>query len=454
MFVIARIGRVGRPGWSANAGARRRPGADPVRARCGGRHPRQASRPGRGGRGPDAAHGGHRGPAAGPGSGDRRLAVRAPPGRGGRGAGVQPAQRAHRHGHRAGRCGGRAVRGAPRPAGRAAHAERGQGRGDRERAGGQGPGHHHGDAAAPAGRPAEARGHGRRPGPGHLPPVARPPDPARRASPGGGPPGPPERRRAPSGAAASPGGRPPGPPARRCAPRGGTPPRQHLYVDGPGRTTEILHLDGLVCAIAPEGAVIEVGGVGLLVQATPGTLAGLRTGERARVATSLVVREDALTLYGFVSDDERDVFELVQTCSGVGPRLALAMLASFSPDGLRQAIASEDVAALTRVPGIGRKGAQRIVLELAGRLGSPAAPAGVLGPPPGAGHAAGAAALWRDQVRAGLVNLGWSARDAEEAIAAVAADLAAGTDGTGGPDGAAVDVSVALRAALRKLSRT
>ena len=211
----------------------------------------------------------------------------------------------------------------------------------------------------------------------------------------------------------------------------------------------ISHLDGMVCAIAPEGAVIEVGGVGLLVQATPGTLAALRTGERARVATSLVVREDALTLYGFASDDERDVFELVQTASGVGPRLALAMLASFSPDGLRQAIAAEDVAALTRVPGIGRKGAQRIVLELAGRLGSPAAPAGVMGPLPGAGPAGGAA-LWRDQVRAGLVNLGWPARDAEQAIAAVAADLA----GTGGPDGAAVDVSVALRAALRKLSRT
>jgi Holliday junction DNA helicase RuvA len=212
----------------------------------------------------------------------------------------------------------------------------------------------------------------------------------------------------------------------------------------------ISHLDGLVCAIAPEGAVIEVGGVGLLVQATPGTLAGLRTGERARVATSLVVREDALTLYGFASDDERDVFELVQTASGVGPRLALAMLASFSPDGLRQAIAAEDVSALTRVPGIGRKGAQRIVLELAGRLGSPAGPAGVMGPLPGAGPAAGGAALWRDQVRAGLVNLGWPARDAEQAIAAVAADLAVSPAGTD----AAVDVSVALRAALRKLSRT
>jgi holliday junction DNA helicase RuvA len=209
----------------------------------------------------------------------------------------------------------------------------------------------------------------------------------------------------------------------------------------------ISHLDGLVAAIAPEGAVIEVGGVGLLVQATPGTLATLRSGERARVATSLVVREDALTLYGFASDDERDVFELLQTASGIGPRLALAMLASFSPDGLRQAIAAEDVTALTRVPGIGRKGAQRIVLELAGRLGSPGAPvspAGTAGP----GSAAARAASWRDQVRTGLVNLGWQARDAEQAIAAVEAELAEA--GAGGE----VDVSTALRSALRKLSRT
>jgi holliday junction DNA helicase RuvA len=209
----------------------------------------------------------------------------------------------------------------------------------------------------------------------------------------------------------------------------------------------IAHLDGLVATIAPEGAVIEVGGVGLLVQCTPGTLATLRTGERARVATSLVVREDALTLYGFAGDDERDVFELVQTASGVGPRLALAMLASFTPDGLRRAIAAEDVTALTRVPGIGRKGAQRIVLELAGRLGSPGTGAGG----PGSGAIPGPrAAPWRDQVRAGLVNLGWPARDADQAIAAVEAELADAAAG----DGAEVDVSTALRAALRKLSRT
>ena len=215
----------------------------------------------------------------------------------------------------------------------------------------------------------------------------------------------------------------------------------------------ISHLDGMVCAIAPEGAVIEVGGVGLLVQCTPGTLATLRIGERARVATSLVVREDALTLYGFAGDDERDVFELAQTATGVGPRLALAVLAVFTPDGLRRAIAAEDVTALTRVPGIGRKGAQRIVLELAGRLGSPATAAGTAA----AGAPAPRPALWRDQVRVGLVNLGWPARDADQAIAAVEADMAEQpAAAAGAPAPAAngdIDVAVALRAALQKLSR-
>jgi holliday junction DNA helicase RuvA len=236
----------------------------------------------------------------------------------------------------------------------------------------------------------------------------------------------------------------------------------------------ISHLDGRVSAIAPEGAVIEVGGVGLLVQCTPGTLATLRPGERARVATSLVVREDALTLFGFAADDERDVFELLQTASGVGPRLALAMLAVFTPDALRRAVAAEDVTALTRVPGIGRKGAQRIVLELAGRLGSPGAAGGQaqLGQS-AAGPGLPGVEPWRDQVRAGLLNLGWQPREADQAIAAVAADMLAAnggggdTDGEASPNGEAgakgdgaadgapakVDVAAMLRAALRKLSR-
>ena len=100
----------------------------------------------------------------------------------------------------------------------------------------------------------------------------------------------------------------------------------------------IAHLRGTVAGVAPDGAVIEVGGVGMRVQCTPGTLATLRPGEPAQVATSLVVREDSLTLYGFASDDERNVFELLQTASGVGPRLALAMLAVHTPDALRRAV--------------------------------------------------------------------------------------------------------------------
>ncbi len=206
----------------------------------------------------------------------------------------------------------------------------------------------------------------------------------------------------------------------------------------------IAHLAGSVATLSPDGAVIDVGGVGLLVQCTPGTLAGLRLGEQARVATSLVVREDSLTLYGFASEDERNTFELVQTATGVGPRLAQAMLAVLTPDALRRAVAAEDLAVLTSVPGIGRKGAQRIVLELAGRLGAPIG-AGAHAP---AGRPAAAAPHWQDQVRSGLVSLGWQAREADQAISAVEPDLAAQAGQPGD-----VDVAVALRAALRVLGR-
>lgn len=202
----------------------------------------------------------------------------------------------------------------------------------------------------------------------------------------------------------------------------------------------IAHLNGTVAGIGLDGAVIEVGGVGLRVQCTPDTLATLKPGEHARVATSLVVREDSLTLFGFVSDDERNVFELLQTANGVGPRLALAMLAVHSPDGLRRAVATEDVKALTMVPGIGTKGAQKIILELKDRLGAPSDPAAGLGAAP----SRKAAPSWRDQVNTGLLNLGWSARDAEAAVVAVEADF----------DGQAPDVATALRAALRKLSKS
>ncbi len=211
----------------------------------------------------------------------------------------------------------------------------------------------------------------------------------------------------------------------------------------------IAHLRGTVAGVAPDGAVIEVGGVGMRVQCTPGTLATLRPGESAQVATSLVVREDSLTLYGFSSDDERNVFELLQTASGVGPRLALAMLAVHAPDALRRAVSTEDLGALTMVPGIGRKGAQRIVLEMKDRLGPPGD--GGDGDGDGDGllpRAAQRAPSWRDQVQSGLVNLGWPARDADQAIAALEDEGV-----IGGSNGDAVDVATVLRAALRKLSK-
>lgn len=204
----------------------------------------------------------------------------------------------------------------------------------------------------------------------------------------------------------------------------------------------IASVRGPVRAVRLDAAVIEVGGVGLLVQATPATLAGLRVGVEAELATSLVVREDALTLFGFADADERDVFETVQTVSGIGPRLALAMLAVHTPDGLRAAVAGQDLTALTKVPGIGRKGAQRIVLELTDRLGAPSsggAPSGV--------PAAAAGGAWRDQVVEALVGLGWPARAAADAVEAVTAD-----DGLGGAG--AGEMATVLRAALRHLGRS
>lgn len=197
----------------------------------------------------------------------------------------------------------------------------------------------------------------------------------------------------------------------------------------------IASIRGRVLGVRLDAAVVELGGVGMLAYATPTTLAGLRVGEEARLATALVVREDSLTLYGFADDDERDVFETLQTVSGVGPRLALAMLAVHTPDALRRAVAGEDLAALQRVPGIGRKGAQRIVLELTDRLGAPVSAGGTEAPP-------SFPADQRGQVVEALVGLGWNVKAAEEAVATVVpVDQAV--------DGA--DVAAVLRGALRVL---
>jgi Holliday junction DNA helicase RuvA len=198
----------------------------------------------------------------------------------------------------------------------------------------------------------------------------------------------------------------------------------------------IASVRGVVAAIAPDSAVIEVGGVGLSVQCAPGTLAGLKAGAEARLATSLVVREDSLTLYGFADDDEKQLFELLQTASGVGPRLAQAVLAVHQPDAVRRAVAGGDIATLTRVPGIGKKGAERLVLELRDRIGPVA-----VGPDGAAGVLGGA---WHDQVRQGVIGLGWSAAQADQAVAAVAETV----------DGEVPPVPVLLRQAIRLLGRT
>lgn len=201
----------------------------------------------------------------------------------------------------------------------------------------------------------------------------------------------------------------------------------------------IAHVSGRIAALTIESAVLEVGGVGLKIQCAPRTLVDLRVGQTATLSTSLVVREDSLTLYGFADDDEKQVFELVQTVSGVGPRLAQAMLGVHPPDDLRRIVGSEDLAALTQVPGIGKKGAQRIILELRDKLGAPAGGVVDLRTPL-------ARAGWQEQVHGALLGLGWSAKDADEAVTQVAADLAAGEI-----DAPAEDVAALLRAALRVL---
>jgi Holliday junction DNA helicase RuvA len=198
----------------------------------------------------------------------------------------------------------------------------------------------------------------------------------------------------------------------------------------------IAFVRGTVASVGATTAVVDVGGVGLELQCAPGTIAELRVGHAATLAASLVVREDSLTLYGFADDDERSVFEILQTVTGVGPRLAQSLLAVHSPDALRRAVATEDLTALTKVPGVGRKGAQRLVLELKDRLGVPTGSVVDLG------SARPTGPVWAPQVHAALVGLGWSPKEADAAIETVAAEVE--------PD---ADVALVLRAALRTLDR-
>jgi Holliday junction DNA helicase RuvA len=201
----------------------------------------------------------------------------------------------------------------------------------------------------------------------------------------------------------------------------------------------IAFVRGTVAQVTLNSAVLEVGGVGLELMCTPRTLADLRHGQQATLPTSMVVREDSLTLFGFAEEDEKQTFEMLLTASGVGPKLAQAMLAVHSPDELRRAVSTDDVKTLTTVPGIGQKGAQRIILELKDRIGSPVGTIARLG----GGGPAGSNG-WQDQVQAGLVGLGWSAKEADKAIATVAPEA----EQTPEPD-----VAKLLRAALTSLRK-
>ena len=196
----------------------------------------------------------------------------------------------------------------------------------------------------------------------------------------------------------------------------------------------ISSVHGEVLSVGLDHAVVEVGGVGFAVQATPSTLATLRRGERIRLHTSLVVREDSLTLFGFADVDARELFVLLQTVSGIGPRLALAALAVLDPDKLRSALADGDINVLTQVPGIGKKGAERLSLELRDKV---VAVPGTADAVPVAGGAV------RAEVVEALVGLGFAAKQAEQAVDRVL--------GEAGEDGATT--SQVLRSALTTLGR-
>jgi Holliday junction DNA helicase RuvA len=272
----------------------------------------------------------------------------------------------------------------------------------------QGAGHRHGHPAARAGRGAPTGRRRGRTGAGRVPLLAEPrcwtgwprPSPLRRAWPG--------------------------------APGSGWPPRRGRRPDrrvGP----MISSVRGEVLAIGLDQAVLEVGGVGLAVHATPATLATLRRGEQGRLATALIVREDSLTLFGFADDDQRELFHLLLAVAGIGPRMALATLAVLDPDTLRRALVEREIKTLTRVPGIGPKLAERMALELRDKVDAP-------GPVPPV-VAAGSSPR-RVQVVEALVGLGFPVRPAEQAVDTA---LAAQAD---------ADASTLLRTALSGLGRT
>ena len=182
----------------------------------------------------------------------------------------------------------------------------------------------------------------------------------------------------------------------------------------------IASVRGEVLDIALDHIVIEAAGVGYKVMATPSTLATLRRGSEARLITAMIVREDSMTLYGFSDADARDLFLTLLGVSGVGPKIGLATLAVYDAPSLRRALAEGDVTALTRVPGIGKRGAERMVLELRDKIG----PVTSTGAPVLNGHSV------RGPVVEALVGLGFAVKQAEEATDKVLANEPEATQST------------------------
>lgn len=199
----------------------------------------------------------------------------------------------------------------------------------------------------------------------------------------------------------------------------------------------ISQLTGTVRHLTTEKMVLEVGGVGYALSITPRTSTQIVMGSVITLSTSLVVREDSMTLFGFLDSHDRDIYETLQTVSGIGPKVALAITGALTPTELAQAIASEDIASIEKVPGIGKKGAQRLILELKGKLVTDSSAPRVTT------HSA-----VRDQLLAALTGLGFSAKESDTAINNTLSQLA-----ENGEDPAALDVASLLKLTLQSGKR-
>lgn len=193
-------------------------------------------------------------------------------------------------------------------------------------------------------------------------------------------------------------------------------------------------ISGIVRSLASDRAVVEVGGVGLSISISASTSSSLNIGSSVQFFTSLVVREDSLTLFGFLDEQTRQTFELVQTVSGIGPKVALAMMGSLSPHALAMAVAQEDVKAIEKVPGIGRKGAQRLILELKGKISSFEGASRIIEHQP----------IWHEQLTSALTSLGFSSKESDYAVSSIVAEYS-----ENGIDASTLELSELLKKALQ-----